>query len=115
MLCAEYLPDAAVNKILNMINNAEVIDSNFKSCTLDKKFALDWARHKNSFDRNKEKNMLSILSKTIIKKGNQAVYIPDNNQYEFIVNNNKKSVKFSNAQYDRKTNTFFLNSEIAPV
>jgi len=114
MVCAKYLPEAAVNKILNMINNAEIIDDNFKSYTLDKKFANDWAQKKNCFNSSLEKNMLSILSKTVIKKGNQACYIP-NEQYEFILNNNKKNITFSNAQYDRKTNTFFLNSEISPA
>ncbi|MBE7706409.1 MAG: hypothetical protein E7Z91_04110 [Cyanobacteria bacterium SIG30] len=112
MLVCKYANSGFIEKVLDKINSAEIIDNNFKSFTLSENFAKDWARKKNFCD---DKNMLSMVSKTTIKKGNQIGYSSKSGQFEFILNNNDKKMTFSNAKYDKETNTFTFDSDIEAV
>jgi len=112
MLVAQFGDKRYINLITDKINNAIVTDSHFKSFTIDKKFASRWARTKNG---KMDSNMLSMISKTVIAEGNEVGYDSRSGQFEFIVNNNNKEMTFSNARYDRDTNTFYFDSVLKPA
>ena len=112
MLVCRYGNKKFQDKILEKMNNAVVTDDNFKSFTLSKDFAEDWAKSKTL---SKDKTMLSMVSTTTIKAGNQVGYSARSGQYEFILNDNDKQMTFSNAQYDKETNTFYFDSEISAL
>ncbi len=115
MLVTKYGNDRFAQKIIDKINNAEIYDDNFKSFTLSKEFAENWANRKpieNDINGKKSEQMLSMVSTTTIKAGNQMGYSAHSGQYEFILNNNNKKMTFSNAKYDKETNTFYFDSEI---
>lgn len=110
MLAAKYFGyKGFINSVTDKINNVAVEDSNFKSYTLSEDFAKRWAHKKNGELSN---DMLSIVTKTNIKKGNQVRYTYDKSQYEFIVNDNPKIITFDNAKFDKDTNTFYIDSQL---
>ena len=109
MLVAQFGSSKYINKVLAKINNAKIQDCSFKSYTLDKNFAKNWAKNKDGRNRD---DMVSVLTKATICKGNEVGYAARSNQYEFIVNNNQKQLTFSNASYDKEKNIFYFDSQV---
>lgn len=109
MLVAKYGDKKYIDYVLEKIKSASVQDEKFKSFTLNKKFANNWAETKGASDND---NMVSVITKTNIKKGNQVAYYAKSCQHEFIVNDNLKTMTFSNAKFDKETNTFYVDSQI---
>lgn len=109
MLVAQFGSSKYINKVLDKINNAKIQDCNFKSYTLDKNFAKNWAQNKDGRNRA---DMVSILTTATICKGNEVGYATRSKQYEFILNNNPKQLTFSNASYDKEKNIFYLDSQV---
>lgn len=112
MLVAQFGSSRYINKILNRINSAKIEDSSFKSYTLDKNFAEYWAKSKAGECRE---DMVSMLSKATICKGNEVGYATRSSQYEFILNNNPKQLTFSNASYDKETNMFYFETQVRVI
>lgn len=109
MLVAQFGSSKYINKVLDKINNAKIQDCNFKSYTLDKNFAKNWAQNKDGRNRA---DMVSILTTATICKGNEVGYATRSSQYEFILNNNPKQLTYSNAYYDRDNNMFYIDSQV---
>ena len=110
MLVAQFGSSRYISKVLEKINNAKIQDNNFKSYTLDKNFAKNWAKNKDT--KNKD-DMVSILTRTTICKGNEVGYATRSKQYEFILNNNQKQLTFSNASYDKDNNMFYIDTQVS--
>ena len=110
MLVAQFGSSGYINKILERINNAKIQDNNFKSYTLDKNFAKNWAKNKDGQNRD---DMVSILSTATICKGNEVGYATRSKQHEFILNNNPKELTFSNASYDKNNNMFYIDTKVS--
>lgn len=112
MLVCKYADNNFIKKVLNAINSAQIQDDRFKSYTLSEKFAKHWAKDKDFCD---DENMLSMVTRANIKKGNQVGYSSKSGQFEFILNNNNKKITFANAQYDKANNAFVFDSEIEAI
>lgn len=109
MLLARYGNKRYIDKILKLIDSTSINDNNFKSYTLDKKFAESWKRPSGLIE---DRNMVGIITTANIKKGNQGAYTAKSGQMEFILNNNSKKISFNNAHYDKETNTFYIDSTV---
>lgn len=111
MLVAKYGSNGFRKRLVEEINKAHIQDDSFKSFTLDRNFAERWANNYSKISSP------TIISKTAIKRGNQAGYDVHSGgeQFEFVVNDNLKKMTFSNARYDKDTNTFYVDSTISAV
>lgn len=111
MLVAKYGNGRFIKRLTEEINNAGIQDASFKSFTLDKNFASNWANNYGHITSP------TIVSKTVMKKGTQAGYDAHSGgrQFEFVMNDNLKNMTFSNARYDKATNTFYMDSNVSAV
>ena len=58
----------------------------------------------------------TILQNALVKKGTQGGYKPDNNgQFEVILNNAPKEMTFPKVTYNKKTDTFELNTVVQNI
>ena len=58
-------------------------------------------------------NNATILHTANVKKGTQGIYHDTNNgQEEVILNNTAKKMTFRDVVYDKKSNTFYINTDI---
>lgn len=110
MLVAKYADKRYVDEILHLIENTQLIDSRFKSTTFSERFVEYWNANVSC------SNAAKIKSKMTIKEGTEGVYITnDNKQFEFLLNNKDKQIKYNKAEYDKMTNTFYLEGNIENV
>lgn len=109
MQVARYGDEKYIETIAKLIQNTKLTDTRFKSLSLDKGMAMGWGYH------NAGDNPV-ILHKAKVKQGTQGGYIPDNNgQFEVLLNNTPKEMKFNNIIYNKNDNLFTLETEIKNI
>ena len=109
MQVAKYGDDAFLKEVVNRIQNSRIVDTRFKSYSFDKGMASGWK------SRNAGGNT-TILQNALVKKGTQGGYKPDNNgQFEVILNNAPKEMTFPKVTYNKKTDTFELNTVVQNI
>ncbi|MBE7706521.1 MAG: hypothetical protein E7Z91_04690 [Cyanobacteria bacterium SIG30] len=102
MLIAKYGDDKYLNDLYEAIKNAEVIDERFKSSTLSKKFADNWSYNNND-------KTAKMKSRLLVKKGCEGAYDTSRTgQFEYILNNHPKKIKYHDVKFDRENNIFEL-------
>ncbi len=108
MLVTKYADKNYAKTICNLIEKSKIKDNRFKSYTLSKNFAEQWA----AFDGNNQYNSTAMITNANIKAGSQARYCARSGQYEVILNDKEKEITFSNVQYDKEKNIFYFDSEV---
>lgn len=104
MQVAKFGDEKFINELIRKIKNTKLIDTRFKSFSFDEGMANGW-RCIHSGDNT------IILQKATIKQGTQGGYHQGANaQYEVILNNTPKEIKFSDVVYNKETDTFELSS-----
>ena len=106
MQIARFGSEQDIETILNLIKKSKIIDTRFKSLSFDKGMASGWKNHNTG-------NNATILHTANVKKGTQGIYHDTNNgQEEVILNNTAKKMTFRDVVYDKKSNTFYINTDI---
>ena len=110
-LC-KYFDDETVDKIMAQLSKTTIDDNRFKSFTFSKSFAEKW-KNGGYYNNHGAKMILG----TKIKAGTEAVYADDlsmhNGQFEILVNDNPKTISFSDLKFDRDTNTFYVGADLS--
>ena len=106
MQLAKFGDKKFVNELIRRIKDSKLVDTRFKSFSFDEGMASGW-RCVHSGDNT------TILQKATVKQGTQGGYHAGANaQYEVILNNTPKEIKFSDVVYNKETDTFELYSVI---
>ena len=97
------------NQIIELIRQAQIKDTRFKSLTFDSKMAESWS----AMDYGANTGILHEIS---VGKDLEGMYSPvTNSQAEFILNNNEKIITFQDVIYDKEKDIFKFKSTISKV
>lgn len=109
MEVAKFGSDKYIQDVTDLIKKAEIIDERFKSLSFDKGMAESWIERKSS-------DNMKILQSITAKKGLNGVYTGiNNNQMEFILDNQPKRFRFTDAIFDRESGIFRIDSVVEGV
>lgn len=109
MQLAKFGDEKFVNELINRIKSSRIIDDRFKSLSFDKGMAGGWKSH-NAGDNT------TIIQNATVKQGTQGGFHNGSNaQYEVILNNTPKEVKFSDVIYHKDGDYFELDSIIQNI
>ena len=101
MLVAKFGNQKFINLISEQIKKCLIIDDKFKSTSLSKDFVENWQKG--------EFSTTEIVSKLKILKGCEGLYdAGTTGQTEFILNDHKKVIRYTDVKYNKETNTFEL-------
>lgn len=109
MQLAKFGNEEFVNELIKRIKSSKIIDDRFKSLSFDKGMAGGWMSH------NAGANT-TIIQNATVKQGTQGGFHNGSNaQYEVILNNTPKEVKFPDVIYHKDGDYFELDSLIRNV
>lgn len=109
MQMAKYGDENFVNEIILRIKNAKVVDTRFKSYSFDEGMAAGWRR-------TQACDNTTMIQRAIINKGTQGGFHDGANaQYEIILNNIPKEISCNNVVYDKKNDTFVLDTIVQNI
>lgn len=109
MQLAKFGDEKLVNELIKRIKTSKVIDNRFKSLSFDKGMAGGWMSH-NTGDNT------TIIQNATVKQGTQGGFHNGANaQYEVILNDTSKELRFSDVIYHRDGDYFELNSIIRNI
>ena len=104
MLIMKYLDIPTRNKILECISTVTLNDARFKSTSIAKEIAENWA-----FSRNMD--ITTILQTIDVPTGTTGRY-SNSREREFTINSGRKKFKFSNARYDEAKNCIYIDTKM---
>lgn len=109
MQLAKFGDEKLVNELIKRIKTLKIVDDRFKSLSFDKGMANGWMSH-NAGDNT------TIIQNATVKQGTQGGYHNGSSgQYEVILNNTPKEVKFSDVDYHKDGDYFELDSIIKNI
>lgn len=109
MQLAKFGDEKLVNELIKRIKTSKIVDDRFKSLSFDRGMAGGWMSH-NAGDNT------TIIQNATVKQGTQGgFHNGSSGQYEVILNNTPKEVKFSDVIYHKDGDYFELDSEIQNI
>lgn len=109
MQLAKFGDKKFVNELIKRIKTSKIVDDRFKSLSFDKGMANGWKSH-NAGDNT------TIIQNATVKQGTQGGFHNGSNaQYEVILNNTPKEIKFSDVVYHEDGDYFELDSIIQNI
>ncbi|MCM1265997.1 MAG: hypothetical protein NC200_07340 [Candidatus Gastranaerophilales bacterium] len=108
MQTAKYGDNRFRTQLVELIKNAQIQDSRFKSVTFDRGFAMEWVGTQDGHTK--------ILQNIKVNKGiHGGKSNVDNKQAEYILNNDNKIISFQDVKYNPEQDMFYIDSTINPA